>query len=168
MPKDLSIRPTNNSGASTPAITDRFFEDLQKIHDDIARSAFGLFEKRENGDGSALDDWLRAEAALLKPVPLSIRDETDHLTVTADVPGFSLDQLKVHVDGRTLQICGKVDSSEKTENGESSTGRRIRCELSLPAGVRAEAPSVTLAKGVLTLVLPKVEAGQEIPVKAAA
>lgn len=169
----LSIRPTNNLDFFSINFPGSLFEEMQAIHDQIARDAFGLFERRNGNGGSSLDDWLRAESKLLQPVPISIENGKDHLKVMAEVPGFAMNELKVHVEGQELRICGK--SEKKTEKGDkksvehgtSTSSQKICCSITLPAAVKADSASAVLDQGVLTLTLPKAEPAKEIAVKAA-
>src|SRR6185437_13956994 len=127
---------------------------MQAIEDELSRAAFSLFERRGYKPGSALEDWLNAEASLLEPVPVSIDDKDNHLTVKAEVPGFSPEQLKVSVDGNMLSICGKDESKIASDGKETSTStRKICCKVALPSNVDNKRASATLDKGVLTLTL---------------
>lgn len=168
MPTALSTRPSDSSEFFTLSFPEKLMREMREIHNEIARTAFRHYQERDAMNGSALDDWLRAESELLEPVPVNIRNEKDRLMVTAEVPGFSMDQLKVHVDGNDLKICGKAETSEKSGRGETSSSRRICCELMLPASVKAESATAKLDQGVLTLTLPKAEPAKEIQIKAAA
>ena len=49
------------------------FEQFDGVYDSIIRRAFELVESNEQWRGHELDDWLRAEAELLHPVPLEGR-----------------------------------------------------------------------------------------------
>jgi len=167
MSNAIAIRPTNNRdffGLSS----DQILKDMQSIHDDIERVAFGLFQQRGANGESALHDWLRAESTVVRPVPISIQDNGDKLIVTADVPGFSMDELKVHTDGSELRICGKSEVSDRKGKEDSTTTRRICCTVTLPSAVNAENASATLESGVLNLKLPKAAPPKEIEVKVAA
>ena len=173
MSTGLSIRPTDNRNFFGMTFPNGLIEEMQAIHNEIAREAFGLFEWRNGNGGNALEDWLHAESKLLKPVPISIADENDHLKVTAQVLGFAMNELKVHVEGQELRICGK--SEKKEEKGDKKSGdhetsssfQKICCSVSLPAAVKVDAASAVLDQGVLTLTLPKAEPAKEIAVKAA-
>ena len=169
----LSIRNTDNREVFSVNFPNQIFEEMQKIHNEIARQAFGLFERRGGNGGNALEDWLRAESNVLRPIPISITNEKDHLKVTAEVPGFAINELKVHIDGRELRICGS--SENKTDKGSKKSGdqeistssRKICRSITLPAAVKADVSSAVLDEDVLTLTLPKAEPAKEIPVKAA-
>ena len=168
MSKAISIRPGEDRSFFGLDFPNQIFDQMKSIHDEIERAAFGLFQQRTGNDGTSLEDWFQAESSLLQPVPISIKDDKDHLTVTADVPGFSINELKVHVDGQELQVCGKSESASKTDKESSSTSRRVCCSVMLPTSVRPDDASATLDKGVLTLKLPKAQPAKEIEIKAAA
>lgn len=101
-------------------------------------------------------------------VPISIKDDKDHLMVTAGVPGFSGNELKVHVQGSELRICGKSEATDRKDKESSTTTRRVCCTVILPGAVKSEDALATLDKGVLTLKLPKAEPAKEIEVKTVA
>jgi HSP20 family protein len=146
---------------------------MQAIEDELSRTAFNLFEQRGYNPGSALEDWLGAEASLLQPVTVSIADKDNQITVKAEVHGFSPGQLKVSVDGNMLSNCGKDEQSQKdTKTGgesaqTSSSTRTIHFKVALPSNVDSKRASATLDKGVLTLTLPKLDTSTKIEVKAA-
>lgn len=171
MSNALSIAATENRDLFSLAFPDKFVEEMQSIHNQIELAAFNLFERRGMMSGSALSDWLNAESSLLKPVPVTVVDERDHLKVTAEVPGFALDELKVHVDGQELSICGshnETASGDGKKAEKATSTLKVCCTVMLPATVKADAALATLDKGVLTMTLPKAQPSREIPVKAAA
>lgn len=161
----ISIRHVNHWEPYGVGSPDQIPRVMQSIHDEIERAAFGLFQRRGTNGGSALDDWLRAESNLVKPVPISIKENKDHLTVSADVPGFLVNELEAQVEGSELRICGK---SEVTSGESSPSTRRVCCTVKLPATIRAEHATATLDEGVLILKLPKVVSSKKPEVKAAA
>lgn len=167
----MTVTPISAEGLfrfSSPA---EVIAQMNAIEDELSRSAFNLFERRGSIPRSALEDWLGAEAALLKPVVVSIDEQNNEITVKADVPGFTPEQLKVSVEGKTLCICGKDEQSQKGSKNKndgqesSTTTRRIHCKVALPSNVDPKKAAATLDKGVLTLKLPKVDASTQIQVK---
>jgi HSP20 family molecular chaperone IbpA len=100
----------------------------------------------------------RAEPAVLPPV--DIVEDPGGITVTADLPGVSPDDLVVRVDGRNLTLeaplrLGEADSlafvySEVRAN-------RYRRSFELSGELDTTAIQAELKDGVLKLRLPKVE-----------
>ena len=142
---------------------------MKAIEDELSRTAFNFYEQRGYEHGSALEDWINAESSLLKPVAISIDDKDDVLTVRADVPGFTPEQLKVNVDRNMLFVCGKnehSDKNNKTAAGtDQTTTRKVHCKVALPSNVDSKRATATLDKGVLTLTLPKLNVSTKIEVK---
>ena len=68
---------------------DPFFERAQEINELIARRAHELFESRGFAHGHDREDWLAAISEILLNVPLDITETETGLTIRADVPGFS-------------------------------------------------------------------------------
>jgi len=168
----LATRPVTIDSIffSPPAVV---LDQMEAIENEIARSVFGYSLQWANR-GTPLDNWLRAESNFLKPVQVSIDEQSDRLTVKADMPGFSPEEIKVSVEDGILRICGKSEQKkeEKTAGNEtkaSSSERKICCKIALPAKVETKRASASLAKGVLTLNLPKTQTSStsQIEVKAA-
>src|ERR1700730_7919117 len=68
---------------------DPFFERAQKINELIACRAHELFESRGFAHGHDCEDWLTAMSEILLNVPVDITETETGLTIRADVPGFS-------------------------------------------------------------------------------
>lgn len=170
----ISVQPTDTNNIFNLKFPSEVLYEIQAIEDEIGRAAYELFQQRGFSDGSALDDWLRAESKLLKPTAISVDEKKDSVIVTAEVSDFSLNELKVHVDGDILRICGKSEEGVVKDKGvkpaanASASVRRVRCEIVLPAKVDSKGATATLDKGVMKLILPKAQPAAEIEVKAAA
>jgi len=144
-------------------------EDFDKVHDSIARRAFEFFEGDGQWLGRDLDNWLRAEAELLHPVHMDVRESNTNFTVRAEVPGFSVKDLEIRVEPRRLKIAGKREIKPEKD------GKKIRCEscadqilriVDLPADVDAAKVSASLKDGILTLDLPKAATAKALRIEA--
>jgi hypothetical protein len=67
---------------------DPFIEPAQEINDLIAHRAYELFESSGFTHGHAHEDWLRAEAEILRHAPVDVTETETGFTIRADVPGF--------------------------------------------------------------------------------
>lgn len=117
-----------------------------------------LAERMGMGRGLAPDLSMHA-------VDVDVRDDDDAFVVTADLPGYEREDLDVAVDGRTLTI-----SAERTGTGEAEGADYVRRErhresvsrtVRLPAEVEPNAAEATYSNGVLTVTLPRVDAGDD-------
>jgi HSP20 family protein len=98
--------------------TRNLFEDFEALTKAITQRAFGLFQRRGGTDGRDLEDWFRAEAELLKPVPIEISESNEAYTVRAEVPGFDAKDLSIHVEGNSVYIHGKNEQKKEEKKGK--------------------------------------------------
>jgi HSP20 family protein len=88
--------------------------------------------------------------------------ETDKdLIITATVPGFKPDDLKIQVTGNTLELSAETTREDERKDATYHLRERqfssFRRSLSLPTEVLADKAKAEFEDGVLTLTLPKVE-----------
>jgi len=91
---------------------------------------------------------------------LNILENQDGWIVEADVPGLTMDQLNVEVDGNELHIAGKREwetrEGETFVRTERASGE-FRRTLSLPTDINLDGVDAKLTNGVLSITLPKAE-----------
>jgi HSP20 family protein len=135
------------------------FDRIQQTYDSIARRAFEIFDNNGRWPGNDSENWFRAESELLHPVHLEMTESDDNLTVRAEVPGFSTNELGINVEPRKLTIVGKHEAQEERKNAKTIYTERCAKEILrvvyLPAEVDSPKASATLKDGVLSIELPK-------------
>ena len=151
---------------------DLLFERPQEINDLISSRAYQLFESRGFTQGYDREDWLRAESEILLNVPVDIAETETELTIRAELPGFSENDLEVRVAPVSLCITGKREEAaeqtgEKTVYSERRSNQIFRV-LDLPSQIDPDRVNATLSDGILEIKLLKVEMGKQIPVLAKA
>jgi|SRR5579864_926420 len=169
----------------TQALSHRGNIDIQEINPDlllkemaewsnrVAQRAYKYFVASGFTNGHDLDDWFKAERDLMKPVALDVADAGDEFVVTAEVPGFDIEDLDICVNGSHLSIEGNHETVEdkkaKDENivCHERGARHIYRVVELPAGVLADRAHGKLKNGVLELTLPKAEKPKQIKIAAA-
>jgi len=89
---------------------------------------------------------------------VELQDRGDHYTLTAELPGFSKDQVDVRINPNSVEV--KAEKSEK----ESKDGTELRRSFSsfhryfsLPERVVSDKVDGTMKNGILELKLPKQE-----------
>ena len=136
-----------------------FLTEFDRIYDLIARRAFDLFEGNGRWFGHDLDDWFRAEAELLHPVPLEFKETDGDFTIRAEIPGFSVKDLEISLEPRCLKIAGKRETKEEEKKGKTIRSEfcadQVMRAIELPADVDTSKASANLKDGVLTIDLPK-------------
>ncbi len=96
-------------------------------------------------------------------VSVDVSETDDEIVVTADLPGYQKEDIEVGVKDRRLTV-----EAERSEESEDENERYLRQErshqhvsrsVSLPEAVDEESASATYRNGVLTVTLPKLDAG---------
>lgn len=96
---------------------------------------------------------------------VDVAENDDEVTVTADLPGFDKDDIDISI--RDAQLTIQAQREEETETGDEDatyhrrerTQRQVSRTLRLPTDVNEEAANASYQNGVLTVTLPKTEAG---------
>jgi HSP20 family protein len=139
-------------------------ERANQMYEAIANRAYELFLEDGSQHGRDLEHWLQAEKELLHPLPVSITETDDAVTVHAEVPGFSAADLQIGVEPGRLTIGGRKEAREEQKKGKAVVSEQRSSEIlrviTLPAAVDASKATATLTHGVIELVLPKVGAGK--------
>jgi HSP20 family protein len=134
-------------------------EQFDSIYDSIAKRAFELFEGNGRWLGHELGDWFRAEAELLHPVLLEMRESDGNFIVEAEVPGFTAKDLEINVEPRCLKIAGKRETKKEEKKGKAIRSEwsadQILRAVDLPADIDTSKVSASLKDGILTIDLPK-------------
>ena len=99
--------------------------------------------------------------SMLSDVSVDVADGGDRLVVTADLPGFSGDDIDLRVDRESLTISAEYETDEEEETAQFHRQERrresVRRQLPLPEAVDGEHASATYNNGVLTVTLPKLD-----------
>lgn len=129
-------------------------QNIQKVWDtpfDLLRDVDRALNGRFNLDN---DD-------LTAKYPVDIHEDAEGLTVSAELPGFSKDQVDISIDNGVLTIAAQREQSE-LKQGETPHLRerrytRVHRQFTLPTSVDTNNVDATLSEGILTLRLVKKE-----------
>lgn len=94
---------------------------------------------------------------------LNVWEEAANFTVEAELPGFRIEDVEVHVRGQELTLSGERRLEEKegvTYHRRERAHGKFHRTLELPLPVDADKVQASLQNGVLTVTLPKVEAAR--------
>ena len=159
--------------ASTPnAQTHRLYDYMNELYNKIAQRAFCMFEGNGRVPGHDLEDWLKAEAEFLTPVPLELSETDAELTIKAEVPGFTEKELEIVAEPAQLFITGKTEKKseekkKKTLYSEISSNEIFR-SVRLPVDIDPEKVSAVLKNGVLEVSMHKAMPAKKVTVMAKA
>lgn len=125
------------------------YRDLSSFADQFNR-ALGTATGRERDEELSLGAWIP---------PVDIAEDKDRITLTAELPGFSEDQVNILMEGGVLTIRGERKFEEE-KNGrnfhrvERSYGQFVR-SFTLPNNVDREQIRASFDNGLLKIELPK-------------
>jgi HSP20 family protein len=138
--KDMA--PSFNSLASR---LDKTFDEFKRSFDELL-APFQGFSTEDNGSRAPFVDVL---------------DQGDHYTVTAELPGFSKEQVDIQVNktGLVLKAEKKMDQEDKEASGVRRQSSRASFETSIafPDEVVPNKVESSMKNGVLELSIPKRE-----------
>lgn len=114
------------------------------------------FDRAFEGENNGGQSWVP---------PMDVVETADEVRCHLEVPGLAPDDIEIRVQDNLLVIAGekKLEESEQKEGGFRSVERRYgRFERSftLPRTVDANRVTARHEHGVLTIVLPKMEASK--------
>ncbi len=94
---------------------------------------------------------------------VDIKDKKDHFEIQADLPGVKKEDIHVTVHNGLLTLDAKMESDEKTEEGDKIIRRerrygRFQRSFNLGPGIEDKDISADFENGVLTLKAPKAQA----------
>lgn len=114
----------------------------------------------QHGPSPARREDVRARGNVLRPA-VDIFETEEGLTLIADLPGVTRDQLDINLERGVLTITGDVTMERHGEPRlrEFELARYYR-QFQLPEEVDADKTSADFTNGVLTLKLPKAEAAK--------
>jgi HSP20 family protein len=125
---------------------------LASIFEDLFRPFDELFKPLLQGTNSPMSG-LRGSR---QPI-LDVQDRGDHFSVTAELPGFTKDEVEVKVDANGIEL--KAEKEERQGKSESGTYRRSSRSyyqyVTLPEEVVSGKIDGTMKNGILQLKLPK-------------
>jgi HSP20 family protein len=171
MKSQQAIQATQGQASASPIFVEaeKLFEQMKEFSQSIARRAYEYFEARGREFGHDLEDWFRAESELMRHVPVEIKEADSQITVRAEVPGFTANEIKVSVEPRRLAISGQSEKKveeekEKTLFSEFRSNQFCR-ELRLPAEVDPAKTTAALKDGILELTLVKVAESKPVNIE---
>jgi HSP20 family protein len=173
-PADANPEPVEDladfseTGPNLPA-GNPFLDLAEEIESLIASRAYQLYEQRGFVHGHDAEDWLQAESEILLNVAADATETATQLAISAQVPGFSENDLEVRVAPRSVCITGaRQGRSESTEEFGHSGRRanRIFRVLDLPSEIDPVRVTASLGDGILEVKLLKVGVRNVVPVRA--
>lgn len=133
-------------------------DEIGKRFEDVRRRAHQFFERRQQ-QGSALEDWARAEREILGAPPAKLTETKDAYQIEVALPGFEASNTTVTVAPDEIVVYASREEEHRgedtnilwTEFGSQEVYRR----LPTPAGIDTAKTTATLERGILRIIAPK-------------
>jgi len=157
--KSTAVQRAQSSGSLRVVEPQTLLDRMNRIHEEIARRAFDLFQQ-DGSSGREMENWFTAEEELVHPVHVNISESDSALHVQAEVPGFEPKDIEISLEPTRLTISGKREAKQEQEDKgkviyqELCSSEMLRV-IDLPMQVDPEKTRATLKNGVLELEMPK-------------
>jgi len=92
-----------------------------------------------------------------KSITLKVDEQTDKYIVSATIPEFNKDQLKLQIRDGLLSIMGEVNEEKKDEHSYSKSSQFVQRSMKLPDNINEENISAKYDNGVLKVNIPKLD-----------
>ena len=147
--KTTKVPPTTKKGSDLAVWSGA---GLASVFEDLFRPFDEFFKPLMQGTNSSVSE-LRGSR---QPI-LDLQDRGDHYSVTAELPGFTKDEVEVKVDSNGIELkAEKEEKQGKSENGTYQRSSRSYYQyVSLPEEVVSGKIDGTMKNGILQLKLPK-------------
>ena len=131
-------------------------DDERDIKSRIAPEDFG---NREKGPSiHILEDWLKHEAELRRPIHIILSESSDALSIRSDVPGVKEEDLRIKLEPARVMITRRpAMSSRFGAKYSASCSDEMNRVIDLPNPVTVNKIRITVRDGVLELDLAKAE-----------
>src|ERR1051326_4899328 len=105
--------PTTQPAQFKLTASGTFVEQTRLTSAMVARRAYELFEARGSEHGHDCEDWIRAESELLTPLPATIIDTDEAVTIRAELRGLMGKEVEVLAEPRHLIVRRAKQMSEQ-------------------------------------------------------
>ncbi len=136
---------------------DSLVDQLEQLHQRIARRAYDLFRGRD-GWGDAFGDWLSAEAELVSKPAVELRERDGPFTVVAALPGVEAKDITVDITPQDVVIKAATEHKHIEDEGQvhccEFTAGQVFRSLRFPRAVDAAKAKADYQNGLLNITVP--------------
>ena len=81
-----ALQKTNSPASPILVEAEKLVKQIERLTQSVAKRAYEFFEERGHRIGHELEDWFRAEAELLRPLPVEMKEDDNQFIVRAETP----------------------------------------------------------------------------------
>jgi HSP20 family protein len=135
------------------------FSEFEKVAERVRLNAWKLFSHRGDGEGHALDDWLRAEREICWPAA-ELTERDDYFKLKVALAGFEPKEIDVTATPTEIMIKAaheQEDSGEKEDGLKWSEFRSndVYRRIEFPSAVNTDEITAKFKNGLLQVRAPK-------------
>ena len=134
-------------------------DHMKELYTSVAHRAYELFEGRGCEQGHDLEDWFEAERDILRPLPVKIDETGNRFAVTAELQGFTEDEIQVFAEPKRIVIDAGSDYPAGQRAGamgqSSRRTNRFLASIDIPDGADPSSARATLTNGILEVRLTR-------------
>ena len=136
---------------------DSIVDQLEQLHQRIARRAYDLFRGRD-GWGDAFGDWFSAEQELVSKPAVELREKDGTFTIAAAIPGVEAKDITVDITPQDVVIQAASEHRHTEDKGQvhrcEFTAGQVFRSLSFPKTVDATKAKAEYQNGMLNITVP--------------
>jgi HSP20 family protein len=136
---------------------DSIGDQLEQLHERIARRAYDLFRGRD-GWGDAFGDWFSAEQELVSKPAVELREKDGTFTIAAAIPGVEAKDITVAITPQDVVIQAASEHRHTEDKGQvhrcEFTAGQVFRSLSFPKTVDATKAKAEYQNGMLNITVP--------------
>jgi len=136
---------------------DSIGDQLEQLHERIARRAYDLFRGRD-GWGDAFGDWLSAEQELVWKPAVEVREKDGTFTVAAALPGVDAKDITVDITPQDVVIKAETEHRHTEDKGQihrcEFTAGQVFRSLTFPKAVDTAKARAEYQNGMLNITVP--------------
>ena len=145
--------------ASVPVTRkDSIVDQLEQVHQQIARRAHELFRNSGALWGDHIADWFNAEQEVLWKPAVEMLEKDGTLTVSAALAGVDPKDVKVDITAEDLVIKGETEHTHSKDHGQvhqcEFTSGQIFRSVHFPKPVDVGKAKAEYRNGLLTVTVP--------------
>lgn len=147
---------------------EEFPTQMQEFFDLVARRPLELLGAAPRFLTRELENWMKPEPELFRPVYLKLYETEEALLARAEVPGFTEKELEITVEPWRLTITGKKQFKEEKKEGVpvyKEKLNQIYRTVKLPVEILPEEVKAILKNGVLEFTMPKAEVVKKVHIE---
>jgi HSP20 family protein len=132
---------------------DSILEDLNRIHEEVSRRAYDLFQNHEGFLAGSLGDWFRAEREVIWRPAVELREKDGHFELAVALAGVDPKDLDVQVTPQDILITAESRHQHDEQHGtvhvcEFKAGRLFR-SIRLPQPIDPDTVKASYRNGML-------------------